>query len=259
MNKESSSFLTTPTAILIGAVLISVSILFSGGIIKIKGFKQATSGNQPTDTLGVKQEATPAPDQPEDTGPVKVALDDDPVLGDKNAPVTIVEFSDYECPFCKRHFDQTHQQIVKEYIDTGKAKLVFRDLPLDFHQNARKEAEAANCAREQGGDTAYFKFHDEIFTKTTSNGTGLSLDKLPELAKNVGLSGTLLQQCLDSGKFKEEVDKDLADASKAGANGTPTFIIGKSTTNGTIEGTKIIGAQPYDVFKKDIDNLLNGS
>jgi protein-disulfide isomerase len=104
----------------------------------------------------------------------QVSLDDDPVKGNADAPITIIEFSDYECPFCQRHFNSTYPQIVSEYLDTGKAKLVFRDLPLSFHDPvATQAAVAANCAREQGGDEAYFKFHDEYYSRTKANGQGL--------------------------------------------------------------------------------------
>lgn len=199
----------------------------------------------------------PAPQAAGDNGaPVKVTVDDDPILGDKNAKVTLIEFSDYECPFCKKYFTETYPQIKKDYIDTGKVKMVFRDLPLGFHQNAPKEAEAAECARKQGGDSVYFKYHDQIFTKTTSNGTGLALDQLPVIAKELGLNVNKFQQCLDAGEFKDEVEKDLADASKFGASGTPTFFIGKSTSNGEIDGIKVVGAQPYSTLKTIIDELL---
>jgi len=107
---------------------------------------------------------------------MQISLDDDAVLGDANAPVTMVEFSDYECPFCKRHFQDAHKQLVENYVNTGKLKIVFRDLPLSFHDpKATEEAVAANCAREQGGDDAYFKFHDAIFEATKSNGEGISI------------------------------------------------------------------------------------
>lgn len=199
----------------------------------------------------------PTPQAPGDDGtPVKVSIDDDPVLGDKNAKVTLIDFSDYECPFCKRHFTDTYPQLKKDYIDTGKVKMVFRDLPLSFHQNAPKEAEAAECARKQGGDSVYYKYHDQIFTKTTSNGTGLALDQLPIIAKELGLNVNQFQSCLDSGEFKAEIDKDIADAGKVSASGTPTFFIGKSTSNGEIEGIKVVGAQPYSTFKVIIDEQL---
>ena len=103
--------------------------------------------------------------------------------------------------------------------------MVFRDLPLNFHVNAAREAEAAECARKQGGDAVYFQYHDQIFTKTTSNGTGLALEQLPIIAKDLKLNVDQFQQCLDSGEFKNEVEKDLADAAKVGATGTPTFLL----------------------------------
>ncbi|MBI3232050.1 MAG: DsbA family protein [Candidatus Doudnabacteria bacterium] len=177
-------------------------------------------------------------------------------MGSKNAPLTVIEFSDYECPFCKRSFNDVIPNLKKDYIDTGKVKFVYRDLPLSFHQNAHKEAQAAECARAQGGDSVYFKYHDQIFTKTTSNGTGIALDQLPVIAKDLGLNVSKFQQCLDSDKFKTEVDKDIADATAAGASGTPTWFIGKSTSNGTIDGTRIVGAQPYAAFKTVIDQQL---
>ncbi|MBI2596104.1 DsbA family protein [Candidatus Daviesbacteria bacterium] len=249
-----SFFSSVQGSIIIGAVIISLAILISNGSIKFKSLNSQKTAK----TLGAQTSAQPsaAPVPPDDSGPVKVSLDDDPVLGDKEAKLTLVEFSDYECPFCKRYFDSTFPQIKKEYIDTGKVKIIYRDLPLSFHQNAHKEAEAAECSREQGGDEAYFKFHDIMFTKTTSNGTGLSLDQLPDLANQVGLDGSKLKACLDSGKYVEEVDKDLAYAQTVGADGTPTFFIGKSDSSGTINGTKIVGAQPFSAFKTVIDNLL---
>ncbi len=248
--------LSTPTAILIGAFIISLSILINGGVIRFKGSGSNTSiqaaqvPTQPT-------EQAPQAAAPETTGPVKVSIDDDPFLGDKNAPLTLVDFSDYECPFCKRHFDQTFAQIKKDYVDTGKVKYVYRDLPLSFHDPmATKEAVAANCAREQGGDTAYFKFHSEIFKRTKSNGNGLNIDDLYKIAADLNLTSGSFKTCLDSDKYKDEVQKDLADATQAGANGTPTFFIGKTTQDGIIEGTKIVGAQPYSAFQSAIDNLL---
>ena len=193
---------------------------------------------------------------PEDTSPKKVSVDDDPVLGDKNAKVTLIDFTDYECPFCKRYFDDTFSQIKKNYIDTGKIMYVVRDLPLSFHANAHKEAQATECAREQGGDSVYYKYHDEIFKKTTSNGTGLALTELSVIANDLGLDGAALQSCLDSDKYKAEVDKDSTDASTVGASGTPTFFIGKSSADGVITGTKIVGAQPYSAFQTEIDKQL---
>lgn len=248
--KQSSS---NPKVIMAMAiVLIAMGLIAFGK----GGTLNPSNNNQlPTD-IGQQQNNQPTvPSEP--AGPVKVSVDDDAVLGDKNAPVTLIEFVDYECPFCKSFFDQTFPQIKKNYIDTGKVKFVMRDLPLSFHQNAHKESQAAECAREQGGDSAYFKYHDEIFKRTISNGTGLALTQLSVIANDLGLNGNNLQSCLDSEKYKAEVDKDLADASKAGANGTPTFFVGKSDSSGAIDGQIVVGAQPYSAFQVVIDQMLS--
>jgi protein-disulfide isomerase len=254
---ERSAFLTTPMATVIGAVIISIAILINGGIIQIKGVSggSAKAGQLAQASSAPTQAIAPQPT--EDTSPKQISVDDDPVLGDKNAPVTLIEFSDYECPFCKRHFDQVYGQIKKDYIDTGKVKLVYRDFPLSFHDPmATTEAIAANCAREQGGDTAYFKLHDEMFKQTTSNGNGLSKDKIYTMATELGLSTDNLKSCVEAEKYKDEVTKDIADGSAGGVSGTPGFFIGKSSADGKITGTPLVGAQPYAAFKTIIDQQL---
>ncbi len=275
---QNNSLLSAPLAIIIGSIIISFSILLSGGVIKMGKNTTTLAGAQATALPAIPLQPTPPPDLP--TEPVKVSLDDDPVLGDKNAPITIIEFSDYECPFCKRHFDQTHAQLKENYIDKGKVKLVFRDLPLPFHDPlATTEAIAANCAREQSNDAMYFKYHDELFKKTTSNGNGLKKEDLYTIATNLGLNADNLKACVEAEKYKEEVSKDLADASAVGANGTPTFFISKSDASGNITagrinpqsqasvfkatgddgkllGAALVGAQPYGQFQAVIAELL---
>ncbi|PIR79866.1 MAG: hypothetical protein COU25_02975 [Candidatus Levybacteria bacterium CG10_big_fil_rev_8_21_14_0_10_35_13] len=235
---------------LLVTLLIIASFLIGVLYTKVSYLEKNVSGNNSV----IAQDLDPqVPQQP--TGPIEVSVDDDPVLGKDNAPVTMIEFVDYECPFCKRFFDETLSQIKSKYIDTGKVKLVMRDLPLDFHQNAHKESQAAECAREQGGDSAYFKYHDEIFKRTTSNGTGLALEDLSVIANDLELNSSALQQCLDSEKYKAEVDKDLADAAQYGANGTPSFFIGKSDSQGKFQGTILVGAQPFESFKAAIESV----
>ncbi len=235
--------ISVSTSILIAAVIISMAILYSKSGPASEG--AAITGKP---NLAATDEQLGGLNQ--------VSTDDDPVLGDKNAPLTIVEFSDYECPFCKRSFEQVLPELTKNYIDTGKLKLVFRDFPLSFHVNAYKEAEAAECARSQGGDDIYFKFHDQIFTQTASNGTGLALTQLPVIAKNLGLNVSQFQQCLDSDKFKDEVLKDVADGTAAGASGTPSWFIGRSSKDGVIKSRLVVGAQPFSTFKAIIDAEL---
>lgn len=237
-------------------VLLIITSFFLGSLwTKVQYLEKGGSVSTKADATQTASTAPQGP--PQQAGPKEVSVDDDPVLGDKNAPVTMIEFVDYECPFCKRFADQTLAQIKTEYIDTKKVKLVMRDLPLAFHQNAHKESQAAECARDQGGDSAYFKYHDEIFKRTTSNGTGLALDQLSVIANDLGLNGISLQSCLDLEKYKAEVDKDLTDASAYGTNGTPTFFIGKSDSSGKFLGTILVGAQPFESFKAALDAELN--
>lgn len=258
--KESENYIRIPlptrtSATPLLVLLLAIASFYSGyATSEIKNYR---AGKTTTTTQAAANvTGAPAAAPTDDLSPKKVAMSDAPLIGDKNAPITIIEFSDYECPFCKQYFTQTYPQLKKEYIDTGKVKMVFRNLPLSFHQNAQKEAEAALCARDQGGDEAYWKFHDEIFTKTTSNGLGLALTELPTIANDIGLNGETLQSCLDSGKFTKTVTDDLAYSSTVGASATPTFFIGKSDSSGTISGTPLIGAQPYSTFKSTIDSLL---
>lgn len=252
-------FTTVPGSILLASMIISTAILVSGGTLTLKGDTNQKTNNaavqaaQPSQAPALAQAAA----QPDPSKPVKVSIAGDPILGDKNAKLTLVEFSDYECPFCKKTFTELLPELKKNYIDTGKVRLVYKDLPLPFHQNAVKEAEAAQCAKDQGGDVAYFKYHDQIFTKTSGGGTGITLEQLPTLAKGIGLNVTQFQKCLDSGKFKAEVDKDLAEAQKVGANGTPTWFLGKTVSGDYVEGITIVGAQPFSAFKTAIDAQLS--
>ncbi|MDP2693118.1 MAG: thioredoxin domain-containing protein [bacterium] len=231
-------------------VIIIIGSFFIGSLYTKINMLQNGSQVDPT------TEAKTAP-QPPQAVDGETSVDDDPVIGDKNAPVTIVEFSDYECPFCKRHFEETYLKLVDEYVKTGKVKIVFRDLPLSFHDPmATKEAVAANCARQQGGDEKYFEFHDEIFKRTISNGNGLNDDKIQTIAKDLNLDTSKFTLCLSDKSMEDEVKKDITDAASAGATGTPTFIIGKSTDSGQISGDLVVGAQPFEVFQAIIDPLL---
>jgi protein-disulfide isomerase len=221
--------------------------------------KQIENGTALGTTTANAQTGTPEePAAPaEDLSPREVSVDDDAFLGDPNAPVTIIEFSDYECPFCKSFFQQAMVDIKREYVDTGKVKIVYRDMPLSFHDPlATTQAIAAECAREQGDDTTYFKYHDAIFTKTTSNGNGLVKEDLYAMAAELGLNANTFKSCLDTEKYKDEVAKDVSDAAAVGASATPSFYIGKSTENGVITGTPLIGAYPFTNFKTIIDEML---
>ncbi len=178
----------------------------------------------------------------------KVETKDSPSLGDPKAPVTLVEFTDYQCPFCRRFYINTLSEIKKQYIDTGKVRLVLRDLPLGFHANARPAAKAAHCAREQG---KFWEMHDALF----EGGGRLNQKDFVRYAKKIGVEDFSFQECLASDRHKESIDRDIADAGKASIRGTPGFVLGKTTEN-EIEGSFISGAQSFATFKRQIDGLL---
>jgi protein-disulfide isomerase len=171
---------------------------------------------------------------------IPVSVENDKVKGAADAAVTIIEFSDYQCPFSTRFYSQTLPQIEKNYIKTGKAKFVYRDFPLAFHQNAQKAAEATECAAQQG---KFWEYHETLF----ENQKALDMASLKQYAKNLGLDMQRFNGCLDSGKMADEVKKDMADAQKYGVQGTPCFFI---------NGIKVDGAQPYGVFAEIIEKEL---
>jgi len=184
--------------------------------------------------------------------PVIVSIEGGAVKGERSAKITLVEFTDYQCPFCSRHFRDTMPQIVNEYVKTGKVRYVLRDLPLEsIHPLAVKAAEAANCSAEQG---KYWEMHERLFT----NQNALAPAQLPEHAKAVGLELGKFKSCLDSGKYTAKVRKDVADAQKIGATGTPTFFLGLTDGNASeIKAVKkIVGSQAYSVFKSTLDGML---
>ena len=167
------------------------------------------------------------------------------VKGDKKAKVTLVEFTDFQCPFCKRYADETMAQIEKEYVATGKVKYIVRDLPLEFHQFAQPAAEAAKCAGAQG---KYFEYSDQLFANQDTWSKETDVTKtFSGYAVTLGLNETKFSQCAAKGEQKAAVEADTALAKKAGLGGTPSFVI-----NGKI----LVGAQPFIAFKTMIDAAL---
>jgi len=175
----------------------------------------------------------------------------DHIRGNVDAPVTLVQYSDYECPYCKK-FDMIGKQILEAYA--GKVNMVYRHNPLSFHEPmASKEAMASECAAELGGNDVFWKFTDGIYEKTTSNGNGLSVDDLYAIAADVGLDKSGFKSCLDSEKYKSKVREDADNGALAGVEGTPgSFLVNNKT--GDVEYVE--GAQPLDKFKLKIDPML---
>lgn len=217
-----------PGAIVLAGVLISAAVLYSGG---------GGSGRPAADIgSGVKPQ-----------GQIAVSADDDAYLGDKDAPVVMIEFSDLQCPFCRSFWRDTLPLIKSEYIDTGKVRFVYRDFPLSFHPGAMPAAQAVECAEEQ---SKFWEMHDKIFIEQDKQGSGtiqFGVGDLKKWAGEINLNAGKFNSCLDSQKYAEEVNNDAKDGQAAGVTGTPGFFI---------NGRLVVGAQPFSVFKSVIDEEL---
>ena len=171
-------------------------------------------------------------------------------MGRDDAPVTVVEFTDYQCPFCRRFQADSFAQLKKDYIDTGKVRFVSRDLPLEFHPNAPAAALAARCAGEQH---KFWEMRDAMMLDTA---TDLGPDSILKYGQKTNLDMTAFSGCLKDKKYTSAIQKDTNDAGTLGISGTPSFVIGK-TAKDEIAGVRIVGAVPYTVFDSTIKDLLS--
>ena len=172
-----------------------------------------------------------------------------PILGSDSAPITIIEFGDYQCHQCYNWFHNTKDLVVENYIETGKANLVFVDLAF-LGRDSPKAAAATYCAEEQG---KYWEFHDLLYTSQEGIDSGwANSERLKAFAFSLGLDMELFDSCIDSGKFNKRVQFNINEAKKQGASATPTFII----VNSNGQQQKLVGAQPYTVFKDVIDSMI---
>lgn len=210
--------LSIPIAILISAVVISGAILYNG---KNHVGEQATVQKVEANVLAGT----------EPSAEIK-ATDTDPSLGNPSAPVTIVAFEDFECPFCKRFTKQTEPQLIQNEIKNGKVRLVWKDFPLSIHSHTQKAHEAARCAWEQG---KFWEYHDLLF----NNQNKLDASDLKQYARELALDDKKFSSCFDSGKYADLIKEKVNEGISAGVNGTPSFFV-----NGAI----LIGAQPYQAF-----------
>jgi protein-disulfide isomerase len=169
-------------------------------------------------------------------------------VGKENAPLVLVEYTDYQCPFCQRYHNDSFAQIKSNFIDTGKIRYISRDFPLPFHENARRSATAARCAAEQG------KFWELRHTMIV-NASQLQPDKLGGYAQSVSMDVPKFQACVDSDKYRAAIDKDIAEGTAAGVNGTPSFVLGR-IENGKLQGVRMVGAMPYAQFEAKIQEML---
>jgi len=230
-------------------------------LIVVAFFTGYTLGTQNAQPLVIQENlqsknTTPQPTQapPTEERRIFVSLSDDPVKGNPNAPVTIVEFSDFQCPFCARFFAQTLPQIQEDYIDSGKVKLVYRDFPLEsIHANARAASIAAECADDQG---KFWQFHDKLFegqTQWARASASEAANTFKQYATELGLNSDNFNSCFNSTKNLDEINEDLQNGVNYGVTGTPAFFIGNDKDGYVI----LIGAKPYSEFQQTIDNELS--
>lgn len=230
--QPSKPSIAIPAAIVIGFALIAAAIFFSGNKTVAPTAQTGT-----TPPVATKAEVRPVDKT-------------DFVRGNPNAPIMVIEYSDYDCPFCKQ-FNDTMTQIMKDYGVTGKVGWVYRQFPIpQLHPNAPKISEAAYCVADQGGSEAFWKFSDLVFGEREVN-EKTNMTRLPEYAEKSGVKRAAFTTCLDSGKFKATVDKSVAEAALAGAQGTPYSIVVVGDQQVVING-----AQPYAVVKQMIDNVV---
>lgn len=232
-SRPTGSSLAIPIAIVIGFGLIAASIYFADN--------KKVATNQPEE-------------QPEQTGDLESLAPitaDDHIRGNPNAPLVIVEYSDFDCPFC-RNFHITMQKIMDDYGANGQVAWVYRHFPLTaLHPSAAHIAEASECVADLGGNEAFWTFSDLVFTERGINEL-TNITRLPEFAATAGVEEAAFKECLDSRRFQAKVEEDFNNAAAIGAGGTPYSIIVMGDQKLEITG----GAQPYETVKGLIDNLL---
>ncbi|MEK0360613.1 MAG: DsbA family protein [Nitrosopumilus sp.] len=254
-NEKISVKKSTFNGLIIGLiVVIGVAAFFAGSYITNLNSNQISEEDLEAAIakleLKILQNQLPT-EQPNLT--MKISVDNDPIIGNPDAPITIIEFSDFQCPFCARFYTQTLPLIYEEYIEPGKVKLVFRDYPIQsIHPNAVPAAIASECANEQG---KFKEMHDTLFEKQNEWGKQKTADALSlfsQYATKIQLEQEVFDSCLTSGKYIEEISKDLDDGRDYGVTGTPGFFVG----NDQIGYVELKGAQPFESFKKVIDSQL---
>lgn len=225
--------------------LLTIPILIGIGVLLGQEF-----GNGQSIQFDQTATQTPAPTLTQVQNPPDA--DDDPFIGSEDAPIIMIEFSDYQCPFCRSFFNETLPLIKENYIDKGLVKFVYRDMPLTSlgHTDATPAANAAECAREQGGDEIYFAYHDLIFEGENKLGYGtvsIPEESLYSYAKELNLDEAAFRECQEGQDYYDEIAADSAAGRAAGMSGTPSFAI-----NGKI----VVGAYPYESFEQVLNQFL---
>ena len=245
-----------PFSLLLSALFISIGLVIGTNTIARSVENIGVIAGNPDNNLGNSPPDYPGETLPEDPTSGVSSIDDDAKIGSEDAKVAIIEFSDYNCGFCGRfHTDGTFNQIVQNYVDTGKAIYVYRDFPGVGGETTAKVASAAECIRRDigGNDENFFDFVEQKYSNQNANDN----ETLAGYVENIGLDRNAFLECAESEKYIDEVYADLEAGNSIGINGTPSFLIGKLDSEGNVDGEIVIGAQPYDSFATAIDRQLS--
>jgi protein-disulfide isomerase len=224
----------------IGAIIASITIT-----LVIFGF------NGSSNEMGLSMEPTPKMEQ---VGPKKITIDTflsngSPILGDDNAPITLVEFGDYQCHYCNVFFQTIEDDIIKNYVKTGKVKMIFKDYNI-IGEDSVKASQGAHCANDQG---LFWEYHDILYSNWTGENNGwASSENLTIFAQQIGLNMNKWSECMNKGSHSQIILKSNDDARTLELTGTPAFFV----INSEGKVSKLFGAQPFEVFKKIFDNEL---
>lgn len=230
------------------AVQLGLLLVFGWQLVEVKDMLHSQGSDTAVAQANPSPSAvapTPSAAPTAQVGTVSAPTTEDYVRGEVNAKISLIEYSDFECPFCAR-FHPTAQQAVDEY--DGQVNWIYRHFPLSFHAGAQKKAEAANCVGKLGGNDAFWSFTDTLFASTATPVT-----ELANLAASAGVDATAFQSCLDSGEESAAVQADLTSGQQAGVTGTPGTIV---YNNETGESELVPGALPYAQLQSIIESLL---
>lgn len=233
-----------PTPVLV-ALLVVAAFLIGTMYTKISYLEKGTGSTQGTAAYPAASNPPGAPATPAPGQKVNVSVGNLPVLGDKNAKVTVIEFADFRCPFCEKWFTDVEANLIKDYVNTGKVKFAFRNYAF-LGPGSTLSANAAECANEQG---KFWEYHDYLYkNQPPETDTSMyTIDNLTTIAGTLGMNTDQFKSCLSANKYNNDVSKDLSDGQAAGVSGTPATFV-----NGQI----VVGAQPYSSFKTLIDQAL---
>lgn len=247
---QDADVILIPRALVNNVVVAVVFFILGAGTVAMLNSRAAAADrlerteliNQAVAAALADRGAATAGNAPDPNARIDVSVDDDPSWGAADAPVTIIEFSDFQCPFCGRFHEQTYPRLRENYGD--QIRFVYRDYPiLQIHPNAALSAQAANCAGDQN---KYWEYHDLLLTNQDRS----ARTDLGDFAAQLELDMTVFDECLDSGRYEQEVNADMQDGNRYGVRGTPTFFI---------NGRALVGAQPYEAFAAAIEAELSSS